>query len=181
MTREELIEKAAEVIRETSGRQFHGTAYATALADAGLLADPENTISLTYYREVATGYKGQMARADALQAQLDAARAVVEKGTDHGWQHFSPSEVRQLRAALQGDQPGEDRHGRSLGGDRERDGRLLAAAQGVDLTAGAADNSTRAYWYQRADEARARLANWTKHPSDCLCRRGYTCPIGGVQ
>lgn len=66
-----------------------------------------------------------------------------------------------------------DRHGRPLGGDRERDGRLLAAAQGIDLTAGVVDNATRAHWYERADVARAKLADWAEHPSDCLCRRGY--------
>lgn len=39
--------------------------------------------------------------------------------------------------------------------DRIRDGRLLAAAQGINLDAGDADNSTREYWYERADEAYA--------------------------
>lgn len=69
-----------------------------------------------------------------------------------------------------------DRHGRPLGGDRERDGRLLAAAQGIDLTAGVVDNATRAHWYERADVARAKLVDWAEHPSDCLCRHGYDCP-----
>lgn len=54
----------------------------------------------------------------------------------------------------------KDRHGRPLGGERERDGRLLAAAQGIDLTAGSVDNQTRQYWYERADEARIRLKDW---------------------
>lgn len=74
-----------------------------------------------------------------------------------------------------------DRHGRPLGGDRERDGRLLAAAQGIDLTAGVVDNATRAHWYERADVARAKLADWAEHPSDCLCRHGHTCPLGGAR
>ena len=74
-----------------------------------------------------------------------------------------------------------DRHGRPLGGDRERDGRLLAAAQGLDLTAGAVDNRTRAHWYERADVARAKLADWAEHPSDCLCRHGHACPDGGAR
>lgn len=43
-----------------------------------------------------------------------------------------------------------DPYGRPLGGQLERDGRLLAAAQGIDLTAGHADNANRQYWYERA-------------------------------
>ena len=74
-----------------------------------------------------------------------------------------------------------DLHGRPLGGGRERDGRLLAAARGVDLTAGACDNATRAYWYESADVARAKLDDWAEHPSDCLCRHGYDCPTGGAR
>ncbi|MEV8610197.1 hypothetical protein AB0383_20110 [Amycolatopsis sp. NPDC051373] len=53
-----------------------------------------------------------------------------------------------------------DGFGRPLGGERERDGRLLAAAQGLDLTAGHIDNGTREYWYQRADEARQNLSGY---------------------
>jgi len=75
---------------------------------------------------------------------------------------------------------GEDRHGRPLGGSRARDGRLLAAAQGIDLTAGATDNRTRAYWYESADVARARLHDWASHSSDCLCR-GASDPDGGAR
>ncbi|MGW4525213.1 hypothetical protein [Amycolatopsis sp. NPDC004378] len=50
-----------------------------------------------------------------------------------------------------------DPHGRPLGGQLERDGRLLAAAQGIDLTAGHADNANRAYWYDRAREVHKQL------------------------
>lgn len=50
-----------------------------------------------------------------------------------------------------------DPHGRPLGGQLERDGRLLAAAAGVDLTAGHADNANREYWYDRAREVYEQL------------------------
>jgi hypothetical protein len=43
---------------------------------------------------------------------------------------------------------------------RVRDGRLLAAAQGIDLELGSCDESTREYWYVRGDEARAALAGF---------------------
>lgn len=56
-----------------------------------------------------------------------------------------------------------DRHGRPLGDDRERDGRLLAAAQGIDLTAGSVDNQTRQYWY----EARRRSTHTTEGLGRC--------------
>lgn len=42
---------------------------------------------------------------------------------------------------------------------RIRDGRLLAAAQRVDLFSGSCDNRTREYWYARGDDARATLAD----------------------
>ena len=50
-----------------------------------------------------------------------------------------------------------DPHGRPLGGQLERDGRLLAAAAGFDLTRGDADNDHREYWYDRAREAYGQL------------------------
>lgn len=51
-----------------------------------------------------------------------------------------------------------DPYGRPLGGQLERDARLIAAASGsVDLTAGATDNTTREYWYDRAREAYGQL------------------------
>lgn len=45
-----------------------------------------------------------------------------------------------------------DPHGRPLGGQLERDARLLAAAQALDLTEGSCDNTTREYWYDRTRE-----------------------------
>lgn len=59
-----------------------------------------------------------------------------------------------------------DRYGRPLGGARERDGRLLAAAQGIDLTEGSCDNGTREYWYRRADDAREQLAAYERAGTD---------------
>lgn len=42
-------------------------------------------------------------------------------------------------------------------GQLERDGRLLAAAAGFDLTRGDADNDHREYWYDRARDAYGQL------------------------
>jgi hypothetical protein len=51
--------------------------------------------------------------------------------------------------------------------DRVRDGRLLAAAQGINLDAGHVGNSTREYWYERADHAHAQLSKFAGHIETC--------------
>lgn len=57
-------------------------------------------------------------------------------------------------------EPATDQYGRPLGGQLERDARLLAAAQAVDLTEGSCDNTTREYWYDRARETYALLRQY---------------------
>jgi hypothetical protein len=95
MTRDELIEKVAQVLHEARhpdwkcpGPEAKDRKAALALADASLLADIER---------------------DELQARLDRVTAVLARPwpDDEDHHDFVSQQVEDARAALQGDQPTE--------------------------------------------------------------------------
>lgn len=128
-TRAQLIEQAARALDLLAEHQFSGTTdpqnagcdsdevpctcgapvsdwtchHVDVLARAGMLADPEKAISLTYYQELAAGYKGQMARADALQTRIDAALVLVD---GYATAFGDAKMLRRIRAELADVHPG---------------------------------------------------------------------------